>query len=171
MIGLMIMKEENIKKLNKELRFLLEEERKKEITKYDLALNDEKVEIKKIAKDVYQSRGIDYQKLDKGLFNNIMNTINDLRGVFANKDAKIRKKMIWEIIYTVLILILLKLPFDLIRDIGYNYIEILTTNHLLENIWEFVFLLMYTITFICAFIVLIRNFNQKYQNINENKNE
>ncbi len=165
------MKEENIKKLNKELQFLLEEERKKEIARYDVALNDEKANIKNIANAIYQSRGIDYKKLNKGIFNNIMDTINDLRNVFVGKDSKTKKKMIWEIVYTILILILLKLPFDLVRDIGYNYIEILTTNHLFEKIWELAFLLMYTITFICAFIVLIRNFNQKYKNISTNKNE
>ena len=34
--------------------------------------------------------------------------------------------MVVEIIYIVVILLLLKIPFDLVRDIGYDYLELLS---------------------------------------------
>ena len=71
--------------------------------------------------------------------------------------------MYLEIVYIVLLLILMKIPFDLVRDIGYEYIELLTTNSLFYTLWNFAFLLLYTITLICSVIVLIRNFNKKYK--------
>ena len=56
----------------------------------------------------------------------------------------------------------MKIPFDLIRDIGYEYIELISNNSILITTWNLVFLLLYTITIICVAIVLIRNFNKKY---------
>ena len=70
--------------------------------------------------------------------------------------------MVIDIVYLVLLIILLKIPFDLVRDIGYEYIEMLSTNNLFYTLWNLAFLLIYTITIICAFVVLVRNFNNKY---------
>ena len=70
--------------------------------------------------------------------------------------------MILELIYILLIVILLKIPFDLVNDIGYEYIEILSTKQLYYNLWNIGFLILYTITFIATAIVLLRNFNEKY---------
>ncbi len=159
------MKEDRIKKLNNELKYLTDAERQKEIINYNVALENNDVDIKNIAKEVYLRRGIDYSKLNKGVFNNIINTITDLSTIFKNKDSKVRSKMIVEIIYIVVILLLLKIPFDLVRDIGYDYLELLSTNSLYYNLWNIAFLILYTITIFCTFIVLIRNFNNKYKNI------
>ena len=54
------MKKEEIKKLEKELKYLLKEERKKEIDKYSQA--NENMHAKEIAKEIYRNRGIDYKK-------------------------------------------------------------------------------------------------------------
>ena len=159
------MKEENIKKLNNELKFLTENERQKEITNYSIALESNNANIKAIAQEIYLKRGIDYTKLNKGFFNNITNTITDLSNIFKNKDSKVKGKMIVEIIYIVLILLLLKIPFDLVRDVGYDYIALLSTNNIYYVLWNALFLVLYTITIFCTFIVLIRNFNNKYKNL------
>ena len=66
------MKETNIKKLDNELRYILKEERIKEINNYDLVLANDNPDIKKIAKEIYLKRGIDYDKLNKGFFNNLI---------------------------------------------------------------------------------------------------
>ena len=160
------MKEEKIRKLNNELKLLTESERQKEITNYNVALESNNADVKAIAAEIYLRRGIDYSKLNKGLFNNITNTITDLSNIFKNKDSKVKKKMIIEIIYIVLVLLLLKIPFDLVRDVGYDYIDLLSTNNTYYILWNVLFLVLYTITIFCTFIVLIRNFNNKYKNIN-----
>ena len=160
------MKDDNIKKLNNELKFLADAERQKEIANYNTALESNNADIKAIAKEIYLRRGIDYAKLNKGLFNNIINTITDLSIIFKNKDSKVKRKMIIEIIYIVLVLLLLKIPFDLVRDVGYDYIDLLSTNNTYYVLWNVLFLVLYTITIFCTFIVLIRNFNNKYKNIN-----
>lgn len=160
------MKDDNIKKLNNELKFLTDAERQKEIANYNVALESNNADIKAIAKEIYLRRGIDYAKLNKGLFNNIINTITDLSTIFKNKDSKVKRKMIVEIIYIVLVLLLLKIPFDLVRDVGYDYIDLLSTNNTYYVLWNVLFLVLYTITIFCTFIVLIRNFNNKYKNIN-----
>ena len=158
------MKEDRIKRLSKELKYLTDIEKQKEIAYYNNVLENNDVNIKDIAKEIYLRRGIDYNKLNRGIINNIINTITDLTTVFKNKDSKTKGKMITEIIYIAIILLLLKIPFDLIRDIGYDYIELLSTNNLYYNLWNIAFLILYTITIFCTFIVLIKNFNAKYNN-------
>ncbi len=158
------MKEENIKKLEKELKYLLKEERDKEITKYEFLLANENINIKGLAEKIYYERGIDYKKLQTGLFNNLSSTFNTFSSLIKSKDPQTRKKMIFELIYIVLVLSLIKLPFDFIRDIGYNYLDILGANHTIDLIWQLIFLILYTITLIVCLVMFIKNFNNKYKN-------
>ncbi len=157
------MKEKNINKLNDELKFLLKDEREKEIANYSESLSNDNVNIELIANEIYTKRGIDYKLLKKGFFNKMIESFSNFSDTFKNHDSKIRKKMIIDLVYMVVILVLIKLPFDLIRDIGYDYLEVLTRNEIINNLWYLGFLLLYTITFICALIVLINNFNKKYK--------
>ena len=158
------MKEANIKKLEDELKYLVKEERVKEINNYDLVLANDNPNIKKIAKEIYLKRGIDYDKLNKGFFNNLMETITEFGTLFKSKKSDVKGKMIRDIVIMVLLLVLLKIPFDFVRDIGFDYIDALTTNNTFYTIWNLAFLILYTIVFICTFIVLVRNFNNKYRN-------
>ncbi|MBQ8902317.1 MAG: hypothetical protein IJY87_04550 [Bacilli bacterium] len=157
------MKEKRVKELKNELNVLLKEEVEKELILNDSKLEDEKISVKDIAKEIYLKRGIDVSKLNKGLINNLIDNISELFNLFKNKDKKTKNKMYLEIVYIVLLLILMKIPFDLVRDIGYEYIELITTNSLFYTLWNFAFLLLYTITLICSVIVLTRNFNKKYK--------
>ena len=157
------MKEKRVKELKNELNVLLKEEVEKELILNDSKLEDEKISVKDIAKDIYLKRGIDVSKLNKGLINNLIDNISELFNLFKNKDKKTKNKMYLEIVYIVLLLILMKIPFDLVIDIGYEYLELITTNSLFYTLWNFAFLLLYTITLICSVIVLIRNFNKKYK--------
>ena len=157
------MKEKRAKELKNELNILLKEEVEKELILNDSKLEDEKISVKDIAKEIYLKRGIDVSKINKGLINNLIDNISELSNLFKNKDKKTKNKMYLEIVYIVLLLILMKIPFDLVRDIGYEYIELITTNSLFYTLWNFAFLLLYTITLICSIIVLIRNFNKKYK--------
>lgn len=154
---------EKKQKLEKELRYLLKDVRDEEIKKYSSNLENEDVKV--IAQKIYNERGIDYSSLDTGLLNNISKTITDLMNVFKGKDKQTRNKMILEIVYIVVLLILIKIPFDLVKDIGYEYIALLSQNHVISILWELAFLILYTIVIVCTFIVLIRNFNAKYRNV------
>lgn len=156
------MKDERIKRLEEELKYLLEDERKNEIAKCKTMIDTNEVNIKEIVKEIYLKRGIDYAKLNKGFLNNLTDSIGELSTSFKNKDGSTKKKMIIEIIYIIILLILIKVPFDLVEDIGYEYIGLLSTNNVYYTLWSTIFLLLYTITIICTFIVLIRNFNKKY---------
>ncbi len=149
-------------KLFKELKYLKNDIRNSEMESAKEKLDNPKIPIKEIAIEIYDRRGIDYNKLEKGSFNNIETLVSDFSNSFKGKDKKTTRKMILELIYILLIVILLKIPFDLVNDIGYEYIEILSTKQLYYNLWNIGFLILYTITFIATAIVLIRNFNEKY---------
>lgn len=149
-------------KLFKELKYLKNDIRNSEMESAKEKLDNPKIPIKEIAIEIYDRRGIDYNKLEKGSFNNIETLVSDFSNSFKGKDKKTTRKMILELIYILLIVILLKIPFDLVNDIGYEYIEILSTKQLYYNLWNIGFLILYTITFIATAIVLLRNFNEKY---------
>ncbi len=154
--------EKRKKALLKELRYLEEKAKNEEIELNRESLENENIKIKDLAKEIYSKRGIDVSKLRGGFLNVFTDEISEFSSLFYNKDKKIRNKMILDLVYMVILLVLIKIPFDLVRDIGLDYIEIITTKTLYYNIWSLVFLILYTITIICTFLVLIRNFNKKY---------
>ena len=167
-------KKEYLIKLEKELIYLTKKELKKELDCYNKFFDTESSknikfektieslgQPKDLAKNIYLKRGIDSSKLKRNIFNSIIDAFVNIINAFKN-DKNNKKKMSIDIIYMFLIIILLKLPFNLVRDIGYNYIFIATSNETIETIWYLIFLLLYTITALCMFIVLARNFSKKY---------
>lgn len=158
--------EKKIKELEKELQYLTDKAKEEEINKNKSRLDQE--EIKDIVNDIYLSRGLDIKKLKGNISNNVFNDLVAVLNGFRNKDKATKKNMVIDIIFFILILILIKIPFDLARDIGYEYVELISTNNTLYTLWNLAFLLIYTITLICVAIVLIKNFNNKYLN-NVNK--
>ena len=157
------MNDEKLLKLNKELKYLVKSEREKELIKYKDAAY-ENSNVKSVVKEIYAQRGIDYNKLHKDFLNNLVDTVTEFINVFKNKDSKVKRNMIVEIIYMVILLILIKVPFDLVSDIGLDYIEIFSTNNVLRVLWQLAFMLLYTVTLVCTLLVLLRNFNKKYRN-------
>ena len=154
--------EEKIKKLEKELKFLTKDALRKEIENNKIKLENKDANIKKIANDIYISRGLDVNKINTGIINNLINKINMFFNNFKEKDNITKRKMIIDIIYLIILIILLKIPFNLVRDIGFDYIEIISTNNLFKLLWDLAFLLLYTITAICTSIALLNNFNENY---------
>lgn len=157
------MKEEKLKKLEHELRFLQTDERKKELASYEAGIEGN-VKVKDLAREIYQKRGIDYSKLKGGIFDNVGDTVTEFGTLFKNKTGDTKRKMIIDIIYIVILSVLIKVPFDLVRDIGYEYIELLSSNGTVFTLWRLAFLLLYTIVLLCTIIILIRSFNKKYRN-------
>lgn len=157
--------EKKIKELEKELKYLTDKAIEEEINKNKNRLEQE--EIKDIVNDIYLSRGLDINKIKGNISNNVFSDLVVVLNGFRNKDKVTKKNMVIDIIFFILILILIKIPFDLVRDIGYEYIELISTNNTLYTLWNLAFLLIYTITLICVAIVLIKNFNNKYLNNND----
>jgi len=158
------MREEKIKILERELKYLTEDERKKELELNKNKLENENIDIKEIVNEIYLNRGLDISKIKKGIFESFGDSLNEMISLFKNKDKKIRNKMIVEIFYMIILLVLIKIPFDLVRDIGYEYIELFSTNSIISILWNLSFLVLYTITIVCSFIVFVKNFNKKYRN-------
>lgn len=156
-------------KLEKELMFLTKEELKKELDCYSkyFETGDANNIIeslgtpKELSKKIYLKRGIDPSKLSKNFINNIATSFTDIINAYKNKNND-SKKMTIDLIYILLILILIKLPFNLVRDISFDYISIISTNPIFEKLWYLLFLLLYTLTAISSFVVLVRNFSKKY---------
>lgn len=154
--------DEKIKKLEKELKYLTNTAIKEEIDANKQKLENNDINIKLLADEIYLKRGVDISKLNRNLTGNLINDLNSAFNGFKDKDKKIKNKMILDIVYLVILIILIKIPVDLVRDIGYDYIELLSTSSLYYNLWNLAFLVIYTILAICTFIVLIKNFNNKY---------
>jgi len=157
------MNEQKIRELRKQLKYLVESEINKEIEIYFSHISEENIDIKKLADEIYLKRGIDISKINRGFISNLTNTVSEMIDLFKDRDKEIKNKMVIEIIYIIILLIFMKIPFDLVRDIGYEYIEILSNNQLYFSLWSLAFLLIYTVVIICAFVVLARNFNKKYK--------
>lgn len=168
-------KEEYLKNLERELKLLTEDELKKEISFYDNYFrNQENKNIlfsetiesigspKDVAKKIYLKRGIETNKINENIVDKLIKHINYIVNIFNNNKNN-KTKMIIDLVLMFIIIILLKSPFDLINDIGYDYIFLANPNPTYEKLWELLFLVLYTITAMCTFIVLIRNFIKKYK--------
>lgn len=156
------MKEKNAEKLKKELKYLLDTEIEREIELNSRELDNENIDIKKLANYIYIKRGIDINKLNNN-YNFLNNTERLIKG-FKNKDKDLKIKMLIDLLLMLIILFLLKAPFDLVRDIGYEYIEIISNNNIISTLWNLLILIGYTITLIFSFIKLIKNYSAKYNN-------
>ena len=159
------MKDEKVKKLKEELKYLLDAEIDVEIQKNQEKLEVADDDIQALAREIYNQRGLDVTKLKSGFLENLTMTITDLTNIFKDKDKNIKKKMVIDLILNILLLLLLKIPFDFVRDIGADYISAIANNQVVYNVWSLAFLLIYTLTLICTFIVLIKGFNRKYKNL------
>lgn len=89
--------------------------------------------------------------------------IND----FPHKEKEIKLKIIKEMIIDMIIILLSKIPFDLIKDMGLDHWKVLYKNSLYSSIWNLVFLNLYLITLICLIIFLFRSIYIKYFNKKE----
>lgn len=160
---------EYLNKLKSELCYLTKEELTKEIDCYDKYFSNKlESEVitslgtpKELAKKIYIKRGIDPSKLKKNFINNISESFVNLNSAFKNKKND-TKLMVIDILYMFIILVLIKFPINLVRDIGFSYLDILTKNSTLELLWNLGFLIIYTIVAISVFVVLVRNFSKKY---------
>lgn len=154
--------EKREKQFKKELEYLTKEELGKELSLNKNNIENTNIDLKTLAREIYAKRGLDVSKIKKGFLNSLVDELTKFSSLFYEKEKGTKGKMILEVVYIVILLVLLKIPFDLVRDIGLDYIMLMTTKTIYSNLWSFILLILYTITIICTFLVLIRNFNKKY---------
>ncbi len=154
--------EEKEKNLIKRLKYLTKDAINEEITLNKDALSQDNVDIKRLANEIYLKRGLDVSKLNTNVTGNLINDITLAFNIFKGKEKSIKRKMIMDLIFLVIVIIFAKIPIDFVRDITYDYVSLATTNDLYYTLWHLGALLLYTLVAICIFIVFIRYFNNKY---------
>lgn len=156
------MDDKRLKKFKSELKYLNDDNREKEYNKYKNKIkNDE--DVINYAKEIYESRGIEYKYLSNNIFNKLLYEIKETISKYKVDNKKKKRAMFWDITFMIILLVLIKIPFNLVRDISYDYILIVYKGYLLYYVWRLLFLLVYTIVMICVAIILLRNFNDKYK--------
>lgn len=167
-------KEEYLKKLKKELKFLTKDELNKEINFYEKYFKSEETKNilfketiesigtpKDVAQKIYLKRGIETKKINENYIDKIIGYKNSFIKIFKNEKND-KTKLIVDLVIIVLIVLLLKTPFDLIKNIGYDYLFLDNPNATYEKIWETTFLILYIITMVCTLFLLVKNFIKKY---------
>ncbi len=115
-------------------------------------------------------------KTKKGAFDSILGEltyiINKSFNMFKSMSGKQKIKTIGELIIIFLILLLFRIPFEYLIDLGEN----LTNNHnnlvFLSNIWTFLIEILYLIAFIFTYLYIYKtNYLDKYELIEVPKKE
>ena len=140
-------KEEFLKELNHELRYLNKKDRNYELEKY-ANLEDYNLNPKEIAKSIYNSYNIPVNLDKETLFNSVNIIINKLQ----SKNQKIILNILK---FFLFLLIIIKIPFIYIRDLLGTFFETSFT-HNSYILWNLAFELLYALTTIIIFINLIK---------------
>lgn len=151
--------DEKIKELRSKISFLTQEEIERQVS-----LNKESIEnnidIDAIVDSICKDKGIDIKKINGTANEKVGKSLNTFINLFSIKE--IRKSLIIDVVVNVLIILLLKLPFDFVRDLGYDYLDALSSNQLLYSLWNILFLIVYTVVLVFLVIFTIRRINNKY---------
>ena len=143
-------KEEFLKELKKNLRYLPKAERENTLTIYESKDNYQNIEI---ANNIYQEKKLNYIIRPKIKFLDALNIIiNQLKT--KDKDSIINIALFF--LYLIFILIIIKIPFIYVRDtIATLFNKIITDQN--YGIYGLVFELVYALTTILIYIRLIKN--------------
>lgn len=158
-----------IETLNLKLDYLVETEKNKEIEKYksviDNYVNMGQSEVEAVSSlgsvddlvsAIYLSHGLDYKKIStgkvtgKGLkiaFKNFYNAV-------TNKDKKVAGSALLYFLYLILLIILLKVVFIFIRDMGSQVFSDISVNSTVDKIYGIIFNVLYIASAILLFIKL-----------------
>jgi len=155
--------DENFKMLEKELKYLTDDARNLELKSKEDILKNGLINVSELANKIYLDRGLDIEKIKSNTANHFINDLSLLFSNFSKKEKRIKRNIIIDFVYLIILIVLTKIPFDLVRDIGLEYIEIINNNTSFIAIWNLIFLIFYTIIAICIFIALIKNIVNKYK--------
>ena len=153
-------KEEFIKELKYQLRYLNKDIQEEELKNYE---NIENTNLKpeEVANTIYQRRGLNIKVTKKtSLFDSLSTIINAVK----SKNKKVLLDLLFFFLYMFILIILIKIPFIYVRDIISTFFNVLVNNDTLYIIWNLLFELLYAITAILIFIKFIQNKAKDYEN-------
>ena len=153
-------KEEFLKELKYQLRYLNKNIQEEELKSYE-NLENYNLKPEEIANSIYQKRGLNIKVTKKTtLFDSISTIIDALK----SKNKKILLDLLFFFLYMFILIILIKIPFIYVRDIISTFFNVLVSNDTLYVIWNLTFELLYAITAILIFIKFIKNKAKDYEN-------
>ena len=153
-------KEEFIKELKYQLRYLNKDIQEEELKNYE---NIENTNLKpeEVANTIYQRRGLNIKVTKKtSLFDSLSTIINAVK----SKNKKVLLDLLFFFLYMFILIILIKIPFIYVRDIISTFFNVIVNNDTLYIIWNLLFELLYAITAILIFIKFIKNKAKDYEN-------
>lgn len=153
-------KEDFLKELKYQLRYLNKDTLEEEIQKYE-NLQDYNLKPEEVANNIYQKRGLNIKVTKKTSF---LDSVSIIIDVIKRKDKKIIIDLLLFFLYIFLLIILIKIPFIYIRDMVSTIFNVLVTNEILSTIWNLSFELLYALTAILIFIKFIKNKAKDYEN-------
>lgn len=156
-------KEEFLKSLSKNLRFLSKDIKEFELSNYE-NLTDYNLDPIEEANKIYAKKGLNIKITPKGnFFNSVATIIKELES--KNKDRIMN--IVKFFLYLLFLLIILKIPFIYVRDMISNIFNTLFVDDNIYILWNLAFELLYAITTIIVFIKLI---NKKAYEIEKSVN-
>ena len=167
-------KEEFITLLEDKLYYLVDNVKKEEISKYEQVIDnyinmgqsEENAvasfgNVDDLVKAIYLSHGLDYKKL----FNSKLTT-KGIKGSFKNfyalvtgNDKKKARNALLSFLYIILLIILLKIVFIFIRDMGSQMFTDLFSNKTISKIYDLSFEVLYVLI---AIVVFFKMFTKKF---------
>ena len=111
---------------------------------------------------IYLSHGLDYKKLSAGTM-----SASGIKGAFKNfymiltgQDKSKMKNAIIYFLYLIFLIIILKIVFIFVRDMGLNVFNEITDSKLANKIYSLVFEVGYIVT---AILVFFKSFTKKFK--------
>jgi len=163
-------KEEFIKYLDAKLSFLVDEERKKEIDKYSsvidnyISMGQSEVDAigtfgnpDDLVMAIYLSRGLNYKKLfGRNIVENSMKSaIKNFGKRVTGEDKKDARNSIIYLVYLVIFVILLKIAFIFVRDMG-ETLFLNAFNGISYKVYGIIFEILYIVSAVILFIHLFK---------------
>lgn len=147
-------KEQFLKELEHNLKYLTKKVRIEELKNYQNVTNYNDLNPIIIANEIYQKRGMKITIYDKIKF---LDAVNILISNLQSKDKDKLKNVLLFFLYMFILVILIKVPFIYVRDIISNIFNDIFKNDNIYTIWALSFELIYAITAIIIFIKMIKN--------------
>jgi len=161
--------------LNNKLYYLVDSEKEKEISKYssviDNYVNMGQSEVDAVAtfgnpddlvSAIYLSHGLDYKKIYSGKVSGkgFIGALKNFYNLLTNKDKKKAGNALLYFLYLVLLVILLKIVFIFVRDMGLQIFDDITTNSVVDRIYSISFNVIYIV---CAILLFTKLFIKKFK--------
>ena len=156
-------KDNFLKELKYQLRYLNKESQEEEIKNYENR-KDYNLKPEEEANKIYQKRGLNIKVTKKTSF---LDSVSIIINAAREKNKKVLIDLLLFFLYVFILVILIKIPFIYIRDTISTMFSIVISTEILYTIWNLSFELLYAITAILIFIKFIKTKAKDYENTGE----